>query len=87
MADKSKDATTSKDGMSDPTPVQMTAQKEDSYQAKRKKTGPWLHAWYDPVANLHAFSRCIRLADLFGDGEDKLIVADSDKKLKIYKGK
>ena len=46
----------------------------------------WLHAWHDPVAGLKAYSQCVRLADLNGDGESKLMVAGSDKKLKIYKG-
>eukprot|EP00455_Lapot_gusevi_P029644 TRINITY_DN3175_c0_g1_i7.p1 TRINITY_DN3175_c0_g1~~TRINITY_DN3175_c0_g1_i7.p1 ORF type:complete len:595 (+),score=101.41 TRINITY_DN3175_c0_g1_i7:67-1851(+) len=53
---------------------------------RKKKNGPWLHAWSDPVANLHAFSNCVRLADLAGDGDDKLLVADLDRKLKVYKG-
>lgn len=99
MADKSKDASVSKDASGSstaaaaapgsdapPTQVNASAQKEDPYQAKRKKAGPWLHSWYDPVAGLHAFSNCIRLADLWGDGEDRLLIADADKKLKVFKG-
>lgn len=27
---------------------------------------PWLHAWRDPVADLKAYSPCIRLVDLNG---------------------
>ncbi len=53
--------------------------------AKRKKS-PWLHAWHDPVAGIKAYTPCIRLADLNGDGEHRLLVGDSDRKLKIYKG-
>jgi hypothetical protein len=37
----------------------------------------------DPVANLQAYSSCVRLADLIGDGEWRLLVADSRKKLKV----
>lgn len=33
-----------------------------------------------------AFSACVRLADVHADGEYKLLVADSDRKLKVYKG-
>ena len=35
----------------------------------------WLDAWYDPVANLRAYSGCVRLSDLHGDGDHKLLVA------------
>lgn len=54
--------------------------------SQRRLAGPWLHAWHDPVANLSAFSSCVRLADINADGEYKLLVADGDKKLKVYKG-
>lgn len=53
---------------------------------KPKKKDPWLHAWYDPVAGLNAHSACARLADLSGDGDAKLLVADADRKLKVFKG-
>uniref|UniRef100_A0A8C9VZM2 BBSome complex member BBS1 n=1 Tax=Scleropages formosus TaxID=113540 RepID=A0A8C9VZM2_SCLFO len=51
----------------------------------------WLDAHYDPVANLYTFSSCIALADLHGDGENKLVVGDlgtgaCNIKLKVYKG-
>lgn len=51
----------------------------------------WLDAHYDPVANLYTFSSCIALADLHGDGENKLVVGDlgtgsSNMKLKVYRG-
>lgn len=29
---------------------------------------------------------CIKLVDVYGDGDSKLIVADADKRLKMYKG-
>ena len=52
--------------------------------------GVWLWGvgWgtQDPVANVHAYSSCVRLADLNGDGEWRLLVADSRKKLKVWKG-
>ena len=55
-----------------------------SEEARAKKI--WLHAWHDPVAGLKSFTSCVRLADLSGDGESKLLVAGTDKRLKIYKG-
>ena len=43
----------------------------------------WLDAWHDPVSGIKAYSQCLRLADLNGDGDWRLLVADSDKKLKV----
>lgn len=53
---------------------------------ERKARSVWLKAWHDPVASLKAYAPCVRFADLSGDGESKLLVASSDKKLKIYTG-
>lgn len=54
----------------------------------RRKSGTWLHAWYDPVAGLRVSSHsCINVADLNGDGDHKLLVVDCEKKkLKVFKG-
>eukprot|EP00899_Mesostigma_viride_P012791 jgi/Mesvir1/21512/Mv03955-RA.1 len=46
----------------------------------------WLDAWHDPVANIQAYNACVTTADLFGDGEYRLLVAGADKKLKVWKG-
>ena len=46
----------------------------------------WLHAWHDPLASLHAFSSCVQLADLNGDGDAKLLVAGMDRRLRVFKG-
>lgn len=54
--------------------------------ANADKGGPWLHAWYDPLSNIKTVASCVRLADLNSDGDNKLIVCDLDKKLKVYKG-
>jgi hypothetical protein len=51
-----------------------------------KKDGPWLHAWHDPVASIKAHSSCVRLADLNGESSHVLLVADLDRKMKVYKG-
>ena len=49
---------------------------------------PWLHAWYDPIANLKiCHSSCVRMADISCDGDYKLIICDyQDKRMKVYKG-
>lgn len=59
---------------------------EEKLAEERRKAGPWLHAWHDPVAGIKAFSCCVRLADETAEGESKLLIADGDKKLKVYKG-
>lgn len=43
----------------------------------------WLDAWVDPVAGVKAFSTCIHTCNLYGDGDWRLVVADSDKKIKV----
>ena len=46
----------------------------------------WLDAWHDPVASIHTTSSCIRVADVTGDGDPKLLVADQNRTLRMYKG-
>lgn len=58
---------------------------------RNENNSKWLHAHYDPLATLYTFSSCMCLADLHGDGDYKLIVADlgtgtHNMKLKVYKG-
>uniref|UniRef100_H3A6Z7 BBSome complex member BBS1 n=1 Tax=Latimeria chalumnae TaxID=7897 RepID=H3A6Z7_LATCH len=65
---------------------------DDNNNNNRNETNSkWLDAHYDPVANLYTFSSCTGLADLQGDGENKLVVGDLgtgvyNMKLKVYKG-
>ena len=61
----------------------MEAAKQRDESRARKV---WLDAWYDPVASLRAHTPCVRLADLHGDGDSKLLVAGADRKLRVYKG-
>jgi hypothetical protein len=56
------------------------------HAALNTKQGPWLHAWFDPLAALRTVTSCVRLGDLFADGDSKLLICDLSKKLKIYKG-
>ncbi|KAK3242964.1 Bardet-Biedl syndrome 1 protein [Cymbomonas tetramitiformis] len=58
----------------------------DTGAAAERVTSVWLDAWQDPVAGLQAYSPCVRMADLAGDGEWRLLVADASKKLKVWKG-
>jgi Bardet-Biedl syndrome 1 protein len=46
----------------------------------------WLNAWHDPVAGLKTHGMCVRLVDLYGDGDSKLLVADRERKLTVFKG-
>eukprot|EP00878_Enallax_costatus_P007416 GHUV01007766.1.p1 GENE.GHUV01007766.1~~GHUV01007766.1.p1 ORF type:complete len:464 (+),score=128.94 GHUV01007766.1:2271-3662(+) len=46
----------------------------------------WLDAWSDPVAGVKAFSNCIHTCNLYGDGDWRLVVADADKTIKVWKG-
>lgn len=48
--------------------------------------GPWLQAWYDPVAGLKVMPQSLRLVDLAGDNDYRLMCADLDKRLKVYRG-
>ncbi|OQS06492.1 bardet-Biedl syndrome 1 family protein [Thraustotheca clavata] len=47
---------------------------------------PWLHAYHNTVAGIKAYSNCIKLADVYADGDYKLLIADADRRLKMYKG-
>lgn len=57
----------------------------DSSQKKNPKN-PWLSAHHNSVAGIKAFSSCMKLVDVYGDGDYKLVVADADRRLKMYKG-
>ena len=68
--------------------VNRPSTSQSSSKVSSPKSNTWLHAWYDPVAGLKVSSHsCVCTADLNGDGEFKLLVADNDNKLKIFKGK
>lgn len=55
------------------------------------ESGKWLDAHHDPLAGLYTFSSCTDLADLHGDGENRLLVGDlgsgsSGMKMKVFRG-
>jgi len=49
-------------------------------------SGPWLHAWYDPMAHLKATSSRIATVDITNDGNYALLVVDDSKRLKVFRG-
>jgi len=59
--------------------------------AETAQPSKWLDAHYDPVAGLYTFTQCMTLADIYADGDYKLVIADlgnglSNMKLKVFKG-
>jgi Bardet-Biedl syndrome 1 protein len=64
----------------------LSASLNDSSAPAVKKSSPWLSAWHDPLARIKAYSGSLALADLQGDGDCCLLIADQDKRLKVYRG-
>ncbi|KUF99561.1 Neurobeachin [Phytophthora nicotianae] len=54
--------------------------------SKKIAKSPWLSAYHNSVAGIKAGSSCMQLVDVYGDGDAKLVVADGDQRLKMYKG-
>ncbi|POM61272.1 LOW QUALITY PROTEIN: Bardet-Biedl syndrome 1 family protein [Phytophthora palmivora] len=54
--------------------------------SKKVAKSPWLSAYHNAVAGIKAGSSCMQLVDVYGDGDAKLVVADGDQRLKMYKG-
>ncbi|KRX04415.1 WD40-repeat-containing domain [Pseudocohnilembus persalinus] len=57
---------------------QMSSQKKDQ--------NPWLNAFRDPVANLQVCDKGIKLVDILGDGDTRVVIADQQNKIVQYKG-
>ena len=49
-------------------------------------SGPWLNAWYDPMAHLKRTSARIATVDITNDGNHALLVVDDSKRLKVFRG-
>jgi len=56
----------------------------DILQTKEKNI--WVKALDDSLANVHCMSAGMQLVDLDGSGDYRLVIADSEKKLKVFKG-
>jgi Bardet-Biedl syndrome 1 protein len=68
-------------------PEKKPAEDEKKEEKPKDEKKPlWLNAWEDPLAGARAFSSCIELADITGDGNHKLLIADANKQLKVYSG-
>ena len=52
----------------------------------KEKGGIWIDVHSDLVAGIKAFSQCLTLCDVMGDGDYRLICGDSNCKLKVFKG-
>ncbi|EKF31792.1 Bardet-Biedl syndrome 1 protein, putative [Trypanosoma cruzi marinkellei] len=52
----------------------------------QKKEKFWLYAFRDHLAGIQAFTSCIGVADVHGDGDYKLIIADGKRRLKVFGG-
>ena len=63
--------------------TRRTLDKTKSLRDKDNKQA-WLDAWVDPVADVKAFSSCVATCNLLGDGDWRLVVADTDRKLKVH---
>lgn len=71
-------------GSSTPKP---SAAVGDSVAAETpSKANPWLDAWHDPVAGMCCFSSFMCLSDLHAEGDNRLIMVDTKKRMRIYKG-
>ena len=46
----------------------------------------WLSAWRDPLAGVRAYSNCLELSDVNGDDDYKLVIADAQRRLKVFGG-
>lgn len=44
----------------------------------------WLTAWRDFLANVKTTPSCLEFADLNGDGDNKLVIGDMQRKLKVF---
>lgn len=50
------------------------------------KSGPWLNGWTDLVANLNILPNCIKLVDVGGNGNYKLVIVDMTGRLICFNG-
>jgi len=70
----------------DRKPEEESKEVKDAKDKAQIKKSPWLHAWSDPIAGVHWYSQTMLLSDLNDDGDHKLVMADRDNRVKIYKG-
>ena len=54
--------------------------------SEKDKNCIWIDVYSDLVAGIKSFSQCLALSDVMGDGDYRLICADSNSRLKVFKG-
>ena len=64
----------------------LVAASENAGSLPTPSRSPWLHAWHDPLSNLKTTAACVRMGDINGDGDAKLIICDLEKNIKVFKG-
>ncbi len=68
-------------------PTLSIASHDESIRFAKHRTQTPLHPHSVPqLASLTTYQNCVRLADLNGDGDERFLVADLDRRLKVYKG-
>ncbi len=67
---------------------QVAAQRAALKVAEKQAASPWLNAWTDPIAGIKTTTACFHVCDLFGDGDNRLVVATmtDTPKIKIFRG-
>ncbi|KAG8340788.1 putative Ciliary BBSome complex subunit 1 [Trypanosoma vivax] len=55
-------------------------------EKNEKKNKFWIFAFRDHLASIQTFTGCIETADVYGDGDYKLFIADASKRLKVFAG-
>lgn len=71
------------DGSAPPAPASSPSAGAKAAEEEKKF---WLNAYKDHLAGVKCFSSCIELADVNGDGDFKLIIADAQRRLKVFSG-
>ena len=46
----------------------------------------FLNAWHESLAGLKCLSQTLALSDLAGDNDYRLLAADQEQKLRVYRG-
>ena len=64
----------------------LTSKNAPFSSSQTEKKGPWLSAWKDPFSSTKVFSSCLKMGDVRGDGDYRLLIASENLKFLIYKG-
>lgn len=84
--DKIVDTNTQKAEAKEKSKIIIKQQEEILNDGSLDKLNPFLDAWYDPLSNLKILPSCVKLGDVYSDGDYKLLVCDLNHSLKVFKG-